>query len=118
MRKYSYHGIILSNIEKYRKYFSTIKKLFRAKYLLSCFGIKVSISFHNHFQVDENTRASMWKLRQTWNDVFPPKKLFSLDVRVQSIDPAWPITAPSNSISSGSIHVNPRFLSMVSSKHR
>ncbi|XP_032680257.1 uncharacterized protein LOC116848371 isoform X2 [Odontomachus brunneus] len=63
-------------------------------------------------KVDENTRASMWKLRQTWNDVFPPKKLFSLDVRVQSIDPAWPITAPSSGISSGSIHVNPRFLSM------
>ena len=65
-------------------------------------------------QVDENTRASMWKLRQTWNDVFPAKKLFSLDVRVQSIDPAWPITAPPTSVSSGSIHVNPRFFSMVS----
>ncbi|KAG7198467.1 hypothetical protein KM043_005849 [Ampulex compressa] len=63
-------------------------------------------------KVDENTRASMWKLRQTWNDVFPAKKLFSLDVRVQSIDPAWPITASPTNISSGSIHVNPRFLSM------
>ncbi|XP_015187887.1 PREDICTED: uncharacterized protein LOC107072450 isoform X2 [Polistes dominula] len=63
-------------------------------------------------KVDENTRASMWKLRQTWNDVFPAKKLFSLDVRVQSIDPAWPITASPTSISSGSIHVNPRFLTM------
>ncbi|XP_015603412.1 uncharacterized protein LOC107271676 isoform X2 [Cephus cinctus] len=63
-------------------------------------------------KVDENTRASMWKLRQTWNDVFPSKKLFSLDVRVQSIDPAWPITASPTAISSGSIHVNPRFLSM------
>ncbi|RLU16293.1 hypothetical protein DMN91_012053 [Ooceraea biroi] len=68
-------------------------------------------------KVDENTRASMWKLRQTWNDVFPPKKLFSLDVRVQSIDPAWPIIhAAPTSISSGSIHVNPRFLSIVSFK--
>ncbi|XP_070159553.1 pre-mRNA cleavage complex 2 protein Pcf11 isoform X3 [Polyergus mexicanus] len=64
-------------------------------------------------KVDENTRASMWKLRQTWNDVFPPKKLFSLDVRVQSIDPAWPITAPPTNISSGSIHVNPRFFSTM-----
>ncbi|XP_053999708.1 uncharacterized protein LOC128887631 isoform X2 [Hylaeus anthracinus] len=63
-------------------------------------------------KVDENTRASMWKLRQTWNDVFPAKKLFSLDVRVQSIDPAWPITASPTSVSSGSIHVNPRFFSM------
>ncbi|XP_017892802.1 uncharacterized protein LOC108632624 isoform X2 [Ceratina calcarata] len=63
-------------------------------------------------KVDENTRASMWKLRQTWNDVFPANKLFSLDVRVQSIDPAWPITAAPTSVSSGSIHVNPRFFSM------
>ncbi|XP_043252988.1 uncharacterized protein LOC122397706 [Colletes gigas] len=63
-------------------------------------------------KVDENTRASMWKLRQTWNDVFPANKLFSLDVRVQSIDPAWPITASPTSVSSGSIHVNPRFFSM------
>lgn len=55
----------------------------------------------------------MWKLRQTWDDVFPAKKLFSLDVRVKSIDPAWPITAPSPTISSGSIHLNPRFLAMV-----
>ncbi|XP_020708436.2 uncharacterized protein LOC105686821 isoform X2 [Athalia rosae] len=66
-------------------------------------------------KVDESTRASMWKLRQTWNEVFPAKKLFSLDVRVQSIDPAWPITASPTSIpsiSTGSIHVNPRFLSL------
>ncbi|XP_043289393.1 uncharacterized protein [Venturia canescens] len=61
-------------------------------------------------KVDENTRSSMWKLRQTWNEVFPAKKLYSLDVRVQSIDPAWPITTPPPQISSGSIHVNPRFL--------
>lgn len=58
----------------------------------------------------------MWKLRQTWNEIFPPKKMFSLDVRVHSIDPAWPIIALPSSISSvspGSIHVNPRFLSLV-----
>ncbi|XP_063987411.1 uncharacterized protein Pcf11 isoform X2 [Diachasmimorpha longicaudata] len=63
-------------------------------------------------KVDEATRASMWKLRQTWNGVFPATKLYSLDVRVQSIDPAWPITASPPTISSGSIHLNPRFLSM------
>jgi len=57
-------------------------------------------------KVEESTRASMFKLRQTWSDVFPPKKLYALDVRVQSIDPAWPITAPPPS----SIHVNPAFI--------
>ena len=65
-------------------------------------------------KVDENTRSSMWKLRQTWKDVFPEKKLYALDVRVNSIDPAWPVSAPpTSSVSSNSIHVNPRFLSMV-----
>lgn len=59
-------------------------------------------------KMDETRRASMWKLRQTWNDVFPSQKLLQLDLRVQSIDPAWPVTA------SSSIHVNPKFLSIVS----
>lgn len=53
----------------------------------------------------------MFKLRQTWNDVFPPKKLFALDVRVHAIDPAWPITATPQSVR---IHVNPKFLQAVS----
>jgi hypothetical protein len=56
----------------------------------------------------------MWKLRQTWNEVFPAKKLFALDVRVHNIDPAWPITPlPPSSVSTKSIHVNPKFLTMV-----
>lgn len=51
----------------------------------------------------------MFRLRQTWSDVFPPKKLYALDVRVKSIDPAWPITAPAPT----SIHLNPAFLPKV-----
>jgi len=35
----------------------------------------------------------MYKLRQTWNEVFPPRTLYDIDVRVKKIDPAWPITA-------------------------
>jgi hypothetical protein len=35
----------------------------------------------------------MYKLRQTWNEVFPVRTLYDIDVRVQKIDPAWPITA-------------------------
>jgi hypothetical protein len=46
----------------------------------------------------------MFKLRQTWNEVFPPKKLYAVDVRVNSIDPAWPITAVPPTI-----YVNPKF---------
>ncbi|GLV35194.1 Pcf11 cleavage and polyadenylation factor subunit [Carabus blaptoides fortunei] len=59
-------------------------------------------------KVDEKVRAQMFKLRQTWNDVFAGKKLYTLDIRVQCIDPAWPITAPAPT---PSIHVNPKFFS-------
>ena len=62
--------------------------------------------------MDENTRAKLWKLRQTWNDIFPTQQLFSLDVGVHNIDPAWPLSAlPANALQSKSIiHVNPKFL--------
>lgn len=42
---------------------------------------------------DEKTRASLFKLRNTWSDVFPAEKLFALDSRVKTIDPAWPVIA-------------------------
>ncbi|KAK9497364.1 hypothetical protein O3M35_004697 [Rhynocoris fuscipes] len=59
-------------------------------------------------KVDERVRSQMFKLRLTWNDIFPQNKLLALDVRVNAIDPAWPITARS-----GRIHVNPKFLQGV-----
>ena len=62
-------------------------------------------------QVDEKTRQAMFKLRQTWNDLFPSHKLYALDIKVHQVDPAWPITAPPPSPeASTSIHVNPKFL--------
>lgn len=50
----------------------------------------------------------MYKLRQTWPDIIPNKQLYLLDVKVQRIDPAWPITAKAPE--HGVIHVNPKFL--------
>lgn len=47
----------------------------------------------------------MFALRQTWNDVFPQPKLYALDVKVNGMDPGWPITAKVTP----SIHVNPNF---------
>ncbi|KAF5296968.1 hypothetical protein FQR65_LT10120 [Abscondita terminalis] len=52
----------------------------------------------------------MFRLRQTWNDVIPPKKLYALDVQITQLDPAWPVTAPPPS----SIHFNPKFLKTTS----
>uniref|UniRef100_A0A672LWR7 Pre-mRNA cleavage complex 2 protein Pcf11 n=1 Tax=Sinocyclocheilus grahami TaxID=75366 RepID=A0A672LWR7_SINGR len=60
-------------------------------------------------KVDEVTRKSLFKLRSTWDEIFPLKKLYALDVRVNSIDPAWPIKPLPPNVNA-SIHVNPKFL--------
>lgn len=52
----------------------------------------------------------MFKLRETWHDVFPATKLYQLDVKVNLIDPAWPIQAQPHQ---SNIHVNPNFLKKV-----
>ncbi|XP_038618039.1 pre-mRNA cleavage complex 2 protein Pcf11 isoform X2 [Tachyglossus aculeatus] len=62
-------------------------------------------------KVDENTRKSLFKLRSTWDEIFPLKKLYALDVRVNSLDPAWPIKPLPPNVNTSSIHVNPKFLS-------
>lgn len=58
--------------------------------------------------MNEDIRKKMFALRQTWNDVFPQSKLYTLDVRVNQIDPHWPIVAQKIS---PAIHVNPNFFS-------
>ena len=70
------------------------------------------------FQVDEKTRASMFKLRHTWTDIFPEKKLYNIDLGCHSVDPAWPVAAkpppvpakPPTPTLGKSIHVNPKFI--------
>lgn len=47
----------------------------------------------------------MFSLRQTWNEVFPQAKLYTLDVKVNCMDPGWPIAKTPTP----SIHVNPNF---------
>lgn len=67
---------------------------------------------YKYKQVDETTRANMWKLRQTWSEVFPVKKMFALDVRVHSIDPAWPVMSlPPGTLSERAIKVTSSFFS-------
>nr|CAD7591773.1 unnamed protein product [Timema genevievae] len=58
----------------------------------SLFTQNIVSTFCSVFEkVDERTRGQMFKLRQTWNEVFPPKKLYALDVRAK----ATTVTAPS-----------------------
>ncbi|OXA40463.1 Polyadenylation and cleavage factor 11 [Folsomia candida] len=60
-------------------------------------------------KVDDKVKLQMFKLRQTWNDHFPQRKLYAIDVRCHQFDKNWPISAPPPSNTS-SIHVNPKFL--------
>jgi pre-mRNA cleavage complex 2 protein Pcf11 len=57
-------------------------------------------------------------MRNTWAGIFPATKLYSLDARVQMLDPAWPIapmptSSTKTSKASSSIHVNPKFLQVI-----
>ncbi|XP_028840358.1 pre-mRNA cleavage complex 2 protein Pcf11 isoform X2 [Denticeps clupeoides] len=59
---------------------------------LAVFAKNLVSSFICVFEkVDENTRKSLFKLRSTWDEIFPLKKLYALDVGVNAVDPAWPI---------------------------
>uniref|UniRef100_A0A0K2T6I2 CID domain-containing protein n=1 Tax=Lepeophtheirus salmonis TaxID=72036 RepID=A0A0K2T6I2_LEPSM len=64
----------------------------------------------------EKVRSLMYRLRNTWNDIFTPTKMFQLDKKVKTMDPAWPIvnTPPASSSTKvhttspqPNIHVNP-----------
>lgn len=71
-----------------------------------------------HSQVDERTRKKLYELRTTWNEVFAKSKLYGLDVKVQAIDPAWPlpVVQPSSiggaqpTASKHTIHINPNII--------
>ncbi|KAM9365908.1 pre-mRNA cleavage complex 2 protein Pcf11-like [Pholidichthys leucotaenia] len=76
---------------------------------LEAFAENLVASFMGVFEkVDKNTRKRLFKLRSTWDDVFPLKKLYALDVRVNSLDPAWPIKLLSPTV--------PMFLKQVGQK--
>ncbi|XP_067944816.1 pre-mRNA cleavage complex 2 protein Pcf11-like [Watersipora subatra] len=93
---------------------SILKNLRSTDYATFFQQIIVKVFCHVFEQVDEKTRQNMFKLRQTWSDVLAARKLYALDVRVNQIDPAWPVAALPETLkeptSPGSIHVNPKFL--------
>lgn len=60
----------------------------------------------------DKVREKMFALRETWKDVFLPTKLYMIDVKVNQLDPNWPIVAKVTK--NPKIHVNPNFLKKVS----
>ncbi len=68
------------------------------------FAHNVVFSFSHVFQSsDVKVRSALHKLRLTWTEVFPTETLHQLDVKVQSIDPKWPVAA----MPTKKIHINP-----------
>ena len=68
-------------------------------------------------KVDERTRKKLYELRTTWNEVFPKSRLYGLDVKVQAIDPAWPLPMVGAASIGGTptpskpnIHINPNII--------
>lgn len=78
---------------------------------ITLFAQNLGVTFSSVFEkVDESTRKSLFKLRSTWDDMFQLTKLYALDVKVNKLDPAWPIKPLPPNVNSSSIHVNPKFL--------
>nr|CAB3264699.1 pre-mRNA cleavage complex 2 protein Pcf11 [Phallusia mammillata] len=63
---------------------------------------------------DDKSKMALYKLRTTWDDHFPLKRLYELDVKIRTLDPNWPIKPLPTSLQDGhaatNIHVNPKFL--------
>ncbi|KAK8723486.1 hypothetical protein OTU49_011736 [Cherax quadricarinatus] len=82
---------------------------------IKLFGHNIINTFSCVFEkVDERTRKKLYELRHTWNEVFPKSRLYGLDVKVQSLDPAWPLPTglaiTSQSTSKPNIHINPNII--------
>lgn len=52
--------------------------------------IKFKRAMFNNFQADGRTRGDLFKLRSTWEGIFPSNLLKELDLTVQNIDHNWP----------------------------
>ncbi|EYB97769.1 hypothetical protein Y032_0137g2012 [Ancylostoma ceylanicum] len=96
--------------------------------------IIVRLFLHVFLEGDEAVRSALYRLRQTWGDVFNRSKLYQLDIKVNEIDRAWPLTAlkqggkppvitntssapaptapiaPAIKPIHGKVHVNPKFI--------
>jgi pre-mRNA cleavage complex 2 protein Pcf11 len=71
---------------------------------------------------NEKDRSSLFKLRSTWTPIFPSERLYALDLKVQTIDPAWPLAAkppghgaPNAGGAGPNIHINPAVFARQSS---
>ncbi|CAD5208813.1 unnamed protein product [Bursaphelenchus xylophilus] len=92
------------------------------------FSNKIADLFvHVFLQADDKTRGAMYKLRNTWVNVYPRGKLYMIDLKIHELDNNWPVHSLSTSgalsttaprppnprppqTAQTTIHVNPRFI--------
>lgn len=75
---------------------SVCKNICNSLYV-SLFQSKIVKLFCKTFEnADEKNRMLMFKLRQTWNDVFKNEVMNELDVSVNKIDNGWPLPTTTN----------------------
>jgi pre-mRNA cleavage complex 2 protein Pcf11 len=73
------------------------------------FGRNLGLVFVHVFDKSkEDIRSQLFKLRNTWTPLYSREILHEFDFKVRKIDPAWPLSAKSES--GPTIHVNPHFL--------
>ncbi|TKR67302.1 hypothetical protein L596_023478 [Steinernema carpocapsae] len=94
--------------------------------------IIVKMFVHIFQRSDEKQRAQLFRLRNTWKDLFPRSKLYELDIKTREVDSNWPVDNSQLSGSSSSnnskpsapqqpkpssaltdipgVHVNPKFI--------
>lgn len=78
---------------------------------LPAFSKNLPVIFPCVFEkVDADTKICLFKLRSTWNATFPSKKLLVLDIRVNVLDPAWPIHPLPPDMDFSSIRAKRKFL--------
>uniref|UniRef100_H2Z7V7 CID domain-containing protein n=1 Tax=Ciona savignyi TaxID=51511 RepID=H2Z7V7_CIOSA len=77
------------------------------------FAKNIVNTFRQAFQTgNEKQKMSLYKLRTTWDEHFPLKKLHALDLKIHTLDPNWPVKPLPAHLQDGAtnIHVNPKFI--------
>uniref|UniRef100_A0A1I7U377 CID domain-containing protein n=1 Tax=Caenorhabditis tropicalis TaxID=1561998 RepID=A0A1I7U377_9PELO len=76
---------------------SILKNVAKPNEYDALFSKKIINMFEHVFrQGDEKTRSALYKLRVTWasTGLFIPSKLYALDMKINQLDAAWPISNP------------------------
>ncbi|KAI1710316.1 polyadenylation and cleavage factor like protein 11 [Ditylenchus destructor] len=63
---------------------------------------------HVFQESDERQRVSLYKLRNTWNDIFPKSRLYAIDTKINGIDKNWPVASLSAALGASATSNRPQ----------